>query len=106
MSGPLTSVQLGAAYQVDQFPGADFGAKLQACLNTLNETYGGTCDARNFSGALSMGATVAVMTANATVELPCATVATATTTSLMFPGAVIVSALRWFATSPRRNHWR
>ena len=29
---PLTGVQIGAAYQVDQFPGADFGAKLQACL--------------------------------------------------------------------------
>ena len=27
MTGPLTSVELGALYQVDQFPGADFGAK-------------------------------------------------------------------------------
>ena len=76
MSGPLTSVQLGAAYQVDQFPGRDFGAKLQACLNTLNVTYGGTCDGRNFTGTLAMGSTVAVTTANATVELPCATIAT------------------------------
>ena len=33
LTGPLTSVQLGAAYQVDQFPGSDFGAKLQACVN-------------------------------------------------------------------------
>ena len=77
MSGPLTSVQLGAAYQVDQFPGADFGAKLQACLNALNGTYGGTCDARNFTGTLAIGSTVAVTTANATVQLPCATIATA-----------------------------
>ncbi len=77
MSGPLTSVQLGAAYQADQFPGADFGAKLQACLNALNGTYGGTCDARNFTGTLAMGTTVAVTTANATVQLPCATIATA-----------------------------
>ncbi len=41
---------LGTAYQVDQFPGADFGAKLQACLGTVSATYGGTCDARNFTG--------------------------------------------------------
>ena len=31
--GPLDGVQIGAAYQADQFPGADFGAKLQACVN-------------------------------------------------------------------------
>ena len=24
--------QLGSAFQVDQFPGADFGAKIQACI--------------------------------------------------------------------------
>jgi hypothetical protein len=41
---------LGSAYQVDQFPGADFGAKLQACLGTVSASYGGTCDARNFTG--------------------------------------------------------
>jgi hypothetical protein len=29
---------LGTAYQVDQFPGADFGAKLQACLNAVSAT--------------------------------------------------------------------
>ena len=28
-------MQIGAAYQVDQFPGADFGAKLQACLSCV-----------------------------------------------------------------------
>jgi hypothetical protein len=76
-SGPLTSVQLGAAYQVDQFPGADFGAKLQACLNKLDTVYGGTCDARNFTGMQAVGSTVVVSTANATVQLPCATIATA-----------------------------
>ncbi len=77
MSGPLTSVQLGAAYQVDQFSGADFGARLQSCLNRLDGVYGGTCDARNFSGTQSMGAPVVIGTANATVQLPCATIATA-----------------------------
>jgi hypothetical protein len=77
MSGPLTSVQLGAAYQVDQFPGADFGAKLQACLNRLNTTYGGTCDARNFTGNISISSTLVMSTANATVQLPCATISTA-----------------------------
>jgi hypothetical protein len=48
LTGPLTSVELGAAYQVDQFAGANFGAKLNACLNGLSGTNGGTCDARNF----------------------------------------------------------
>jgi hypothetical protein len=76
-SGPLTSVQLGAAYQVDQFSGADFGAKLQSCLNHLDAVYGGTCDARNFTGSQTMGSTLVIATANATVQLPCATIATA-----------------------------
>jgi hypothetical protein len=52
MTGPLTSVEIGALYQVDQFSGADFGAKLSACLSGLSQTQGGTCDARNFSGTL------------------------------------------------------
>ena len=77
LTGPLTSVQLGAAFQVDQFPGADFGARLQACLNRLDAVYGGTCDARNFSGTLGMSSALVIATANATVQLPCATIATA-----------------------------
>ncbi|HZB89116.1 MAG TPA: hypothetical protein VE291_10690 [Terracidiphilus sp.] len=76
-TGPLTATQLGAAFQVDQFPGADIGAKLQACLAGLSATYGGTCDARNFTGTLSMAANVTISTANATVLLPCATISTA-----------------------------
>ncbi len=77
VSGPLTGLQLGAAYQVDQFKGANFGAKLQACVNGLDATYGGTCDARNFTGTQAMSADVTIRTANATVQLPCATIATA-----------------------------
>ena len=77
VTGSLTAKQLGAAYQVDQFPGGDFGAKLQACLSAINSTYGGTCDARNFSGNVSMASDVTVSTANATVLLPCATISTA-----------------------------
>jgi hypothetical protein len=76
-TGPLTAVQLGAAYQVDQFPGTDFGAKLEACLSAVSATYGGTCDARNFSGTLAMGTNLMISTGNTTVELPCATIATA-----------------------------
>jgi hypothetical protein len=76
LTGPLTSVQLGAAYQVDQFPGADFGAKLQACVNVLNPTYGGTCDGRNFSGNLAISSDLILGKANATVQLPCATIST------------------------------
>ena len=62
---------------VDQFPGADFGAKLQACLSALSASNGGTCDARNFTGTLSMGSNLTISTANATVLLPCATISTA-----------------------------
>jgi hypothetical protein len=62
---------------VDQFPGADFGAKVQACLAAVSATYGGTCDARNFTGSLSMGSNLTISTANAAVLLPCATIATA-----------------------------
>jgi hypothetical protein len=68
---------LGSAYQVDQFPGVDFGAKLQACLNMVSALYGGTCDARNFTGNVSMGSNLTISTGNTTVELPCATIATA-----------------------------
>jgi hypothetical protein len=77
VTGALTAVQLGASYQVDQFAGADFGAKLAACLSNLDSTYGGTCDARNFTGTLSMGSNLTITTANATVLLPCATISTA-----------------------------
>ncbi|MGA9667740.1 MAG: hypothetical protein WBQ94_00945 [Terracidiphilus sp.] len=76
VTGALTAKQIGGAYQVDQFPGTDFGAKLQACLGSLSASYGGTCDARNFTGSLSMGSNVTISTANATVLLPCATIST------------------------------
>ena len=75
-TGPLTGLQLGAAWQVDQFAGADFGAKLQACINGLSATYGGTCDARNFTGTLAMASNLTIARANSTVLLPCATIAT------------------------------
>ena len=75
-TGPLTATQLGAAFQVDQFPGSDFGAKLQACLAIVSSTYGGICDARNFSGTLAMGSNLIIPTANTTVMLPCATIST------------------------------
>jgi hypothetical protein len=76
VTGALTARQIGAAYQVDQYPGVDFGAKLQACLGSLSASYGGTCDARNFTGTLSMGSNVTISIANATVLLPCATIST------------------------------
>jgi hypothetical protein len=69
--------KLGSTYQVDQYPGADFGAKLQACLGTLSASYGGTCDARNVAGTQQMGSNLTISTANATVLLPCATISTA-----------------------------
>jgi hypothetical protein len=76
VTGSLTALKLGGIYQADQYPGVDFGAKLQACLNGLSASYGGTCDARNFTGNLSMGSNLTIATANATVQLPCATIST------------------------------
>ena len=77
VTGELTAKQIGAVYEVDQFAGGDFGAKLQACLGSLSSSYGGTCDARNFAGTLAMGSNLTISTANAMVLLPCATVTTA-----------------------------
>jgi hypothetical protein len=77
VSGSFSALEIGAAYQADQFPGADFGAKVGACLAALNSTYGGTCDARNFTGTLSMAANLTISTQNAAILLPCATIATA-----------------------------
>jgi len=73
----VANTALGATLAADQFPGADFGAKVQACLAALSTTYGGTCDARNFTGSLSMGSNLTISTANAAVLLPCATISTA-----------------------------
>ena len=63
--------------RADEFAGADFGAKLQACVNAVSASYGGTCDARNFTGNQTMSASVTISTANTTVLLPCATISTA-----------------------------
>jgi hypothetical protein len=71
------SGKVGSAFQVDQFPGADIGAKIQACVNAVNATYGGTCDARNFTGNLTMGSTLTISTSNTAILLPCATITTA-----------------------------
>jgi hypothetical protein len=75
--GPVTATRIGAVFQADQFPGSDFGAQLQACINALDTNYGGTCDARNFQGQLSMASNLTVSTANVTIYLPCSTIATA-----------------------------
>jgi len=71
-SGPV-----GSAFQVDQFPGTNIGAKLQACVNAVNATYGGTCDARNFTGNLTWDENLTIATGNVAVLLPCATITTA-----------------------------
>jgi len=77
MTGPLTSVKLGADWQADQFAGADFGARLQACLAAVSAVNGGVCDARKFTGNQSMASNLTISTANTTVMLPCATISTA-----------------------------
>jgi len=75
-TGPLSATQLGAVYQVDQFAGSDFGAKLQACVNGLNAASGGVCDARNFANALTISANLTISTPNAAIYLPCSTITT------------------------------
>jgi hypothetical protein len=76
--GALTGTsEPGSAYQAEQFPGADFGAKLGACVNAVSSTYGGTCDARNFTGAQTISSNVTIAASNTTVLLPCATITTA-----------------------------
>ena len=74
-TGEVTGKQVGGLYQVDQFAGGDFGAKLNACIAGLSAVYGGVCDARNFSGSVTLSTTVTISTANTTVLLPCATIA-------------------------------
>ncbi len=76
-NGLTANSPAGAAYAADQFPGADFGAKLQACLGAVSSSYGGTCDARNFTGTQAMGSNLTIATANAVILLPCATISTA-----------------------------
>ena len=68
------SSKAGGVFQVDQFPGTDIGAKIQACVNAVNASYGGTCDARNFTGNLTMGSNLTIATGNVAVLLPCATI--------------------------------
>jgi hypothetical protein len=75
-AGELTGKELGGLYQVDQFGGSDIGAKLTACIGGLSAAYGGICDARNFSGTVTMASTVTVTVANTTILLPCATIST------------------------------
>ena len=77
VTGAFTARQIGGAYQADQFPGADFGAEVQACVNALNANYGGTCDARNFTGNLAMASNLTITTPNTAILLPCATITTA-----------------------------
>ncbi len=73
-AGTLTAKQIGGLYQVDQYAGTDLGAKLAACVASLNAAYGGVCDARNFSGGLGISATLTLNVANATIYLPCGTI--------------------------------
>jgi hypothetical protein len=73
----VRSSSVGSALQVDQFPGVDIGAKIQACVSAVNASYGGTCDARNFTGNLTMGSNLTISTGNVAILLPCATITTA-----------------------------
>ena len=76
-AGTSQSNSQGTINQTDLFPGADFGTKLQACLSALSASYGGTCDARNFTATQSMASNLTISTSNVTILLPCATISTA-----------------------------
>ncbi len=67
----------GLVLRADEFAGTDIGARIQACVNALSATYGGTCDARNFTGSLTMASNLTIATGNVAVLLPCATITTA-----------------------------
>jgi hypothetical protein len=75
-AGELTGKQVGGLNQVDQFGGSDIGAQLTACLAGLSSAYGGLCDARNYTGTITMAGNVTLNVANTTVLLPCATIST------------------------------
>ncbi len=75
-AGKLSGEAIGASVQVDQLTGADIGAKLTACIAGLSSVSGGICDARNFTGPVTMASNVVINVANATVLLPCATITT------------------------------
>jgi hypothetical protein len=85
-AGELSGKELGGLYQVDQFAGTDIGVQLSACIAGLSAAYGGVCDARNYSGTVTMGSPVTVNVANTTILLPCATISTAS--SFVVPAGV------------------
>ena len=73
------SVINGVLY-ADQFPGADAGAKIAACIAALPDT-GGTCDARGFKGAQAISATITLNKSGLTLLLPPPGAATFTNTA-------------------------
>jgi hypothetical protein len=85
-AGELTGKQVGGLNQVDQFGGSDIGAQLTACLAGLSSAYGGLCDARNYTGTITMASNVTLNVANTTVLLPCATISTSA--SFVVPAGV------------------
>ena len=79
--GVITGRKIGAAYQVDQLAvpagtSADIGSQLGVCLAGLSTAYGGICDARNYSGTVTMASNVTLNVPNTTILLPCATIST------------------------------
>jgi hypothetical protein len=72
----IANDSVGSTFQVDQFAGVDLGAKIQACVNAVNASFGGICDARDFTGSQAMSATLTISTPNTTILLPCATITT------------------------------
>ncbi len=84
-SGTLTAKTVGGLTETDQESGANFGAQLAACIGGLPAT-GGTCDARNYTGAQTISAAVTVSVPNTRIDLPCATITM--TAPLVIPAGV------------------
>lgn len=59
VGGNFSSPIINAIRYADQFPGADAGAKIAACITALPAT-GGTCDARGLEGPQTAAATITI----------------------------------------------
>ena len=80
---PLTNPYV---LDASQFSGADFGAKVSACLTAVEAAGGGTCDARNFSSTQTSSSTITVGdgTHQTNLLLPNGTITASVTPALLF----------------------
>jgi len=85
-AGRVTGLEVGGVYQADQLSGTDFGARVSACVALFNGSTGGVCDARGFTGALTMGSDLVLSVPNTVIYLPCASITTSS--EIVIPAGV------------------